>query len=108
MSSLNPHATAIITGAGSERGIGRATARRLAADRWSLGLIDLDGDAAEKVAAELRREFGVTARGVAADVTSVKGVETAVDQLESELPAVEALVNAAGISSPMPFMETTL
>lgn len=108
MSSHTPNATAIITGAGSERGIGRATARRLAAEGWSLGLIDLDGAAAERVATELTEEFGVAAHGVSADVSSVADVDAAVSRLESELPPIEALVNAAGISSPTPFMETTV
>jgi NAD(P)-dependent dehydrogenase (short-subunit alcohol dehydrogenase family) len=34
--------TAIVTGAVSERGIGRATANYLAEQGWSIGIIDLD------------------------------------------------------------------
>lgn len=108
MSSTRPHATAIVTGAGSERGIGRTVARRLAADGWSIGVVDLDGEAAARVAAELREEFGVAALGVAADVSSPKQVDAAVTAVEGELPPAEALVNAAGISSPIPFLETSL
>ena len=34
--------TAIVTGVGAPRGIGRVVARRLAAEGWSLALIDID------------------------------------------------------------------
>lgn len=108
MSSRTAHATVIVTGAGSERGIGRTSARRLARDGWSVGIIDLDGDAARRVASELTSEFGVRAVGVAADVSSESDVDTAVAEIESTLLPVEALVNAAGISSPVPFLETDL
>jgi 2-hydroxycyclohexanecarboxyl-CoA dehydrogenase len=100
--------TAIVTGAGSVRGIGRATARRLAEDGWAIGILDVDPVAAEDAATEIAREFGVPARGVAADVTDEASVDAAVGVLEEALPPVGALVNIAGITSPVPFFETTL
>lgn len=108
MGSRNEHATAIVTGGGSERGIGRATARRLAQDGWSVGIVDLDGDAARRVASELVEEFGVRAVGESADVSSEQDVDRAMAAIEDALPPIEALVNAAGISSPVPFLETDL
>lgn len=108
MGSRNEHSTAIVTGGGSERGIGRATARRLARDGWSIGIVDMDGEAAQRVAAELVDEFGVQAVGAQADVSSEQDVDRAVGAIENALPSVEALVNAAGISSPLPFLETDL
>jgi hypothetical protein len=51
MSDDNPfpaERTAVITGAASPRGIGRATAERLARDGWSIAVLDLDGEAAER------------------------------------------------------------
>lgn len=108
MGSRNQHATALVTGGGSERGIGRATARRLARDGWSVGIIDMDGDAARRVASELVEEFGVRSVGESADVSSEQDVDRAVAAIEDALPPVEALVNAAGISSPVPFLETDL
>src|SRR6266508_5674747 len=56
---------AIVTGGGS--GLGRATAHRLASEGAAVAVVDLAGDAAEKVAAEIA-ETGGTARAVAADV----------------------------------------
>lgn len=100
--------TAIVTGGGSRRGIGRATARRLASDGWAVAVLDLDGDAAAKTAAELAEEFGVPALGLPADVTDEASVDAAVSQVESELPPVGALVNIAGITSPNRFFETSL
>ncbi|WP_193597136.1 SDR family NAD(P)-dependent oxidoreductase [Microbacterium sp. YJN-G] len=108
MASREEHSTAIVTGGGSERGIGRATARRLARDGWSVGIVDMDGEAARRVAAELGDEFGVQAVGEQADVSSEGDVDRAVAAIEDALPPVEALVNAAGISSPVPFLETDL
>lgn len=108
MTSNVAHATAIITGGASERGIGRATARRLARDGWSIALVDLDGGAAGHVATELEAEFGVKSIGVAADVSDEAAVDAAVARIEEALPPAEALVNAAGISSPVPFLETSL
>ena len=41
---MTPQRTAVVTGAGSERGIGRATARRLAEDGWAIVVLDLDAE----------------------------------------------------------------
>ena len=41
--------TAIITGAGSKRGIGRATAHALAAAGWNIAILDLDEPARRRL-----------------------------------------------------------
>lgn len=99
--------TAIVTGAGSPRGIGRVTAHRLAAAGWSIGVLDLDGAAAEAVAAELR-ETGANALGLAADASDPAPVDAAITEVERSLPPIVGLVNLAGISSPKPFLEETV
>jgi len=103
--------TVVVTGAGSPRGIGRATARRLARDGWAVAVLDLDGGAAVEVAEELARDFGVPARGFKADVTDEASVEaaiTAVEATDSGLPGIGGLANIAGVTSPTRFFETTL
>src|SRR6476620_8333733 len=101
MSTFPASRTAIVTGAVSERGIGRATVNYLAAQGWNIGIIDLD-DAACKLAAT---EFGVQAHGVGANVASEAEVRAAIDELEAELPQIVALANVAGVSSPIGYLE---
>ncbi|MEU9968546.1 SDR family NAD(P)-dependent oxidoreductase [Streptomyces malaysiensis] len=99
--------TAVITGAASRRGIGRALAGRLASAGWGLGLLDIDAEV-EKAAAALRAEHGVPAVGAVADIADPDSLHAAVSAFEAELPPVAALVNGAGVSSPVPFLEADL
>jgi 2-hydroxycyclohexanecarboxyl-CoA dehydrogenase len=96
-----------LTGAGSPRGIGRATAHYLAERGWHIGIIDLDPIAAKEAATEVAHDHGVSASGVGADVSINSEVRAAVDQLEDELPQLVALVNFAGVSSPVPYLDLT-
>jgi 2-hydroxycyclohexanecarboxyl-CoA dehydrogenase len=99
--------TAIVTGAASPRGIGRATAHRLARDGWAVAVFDLDGSATEAVAAEIAEQHGVPTLGLGVDITDENAVRAAVDRVDSELPQLVGLVNNAGVSSPVPFLEVT-
>ena len=99
--------TAVITGAGSERGIGRALADRLARDGWALGLLDIDGAAAERNARDLRGRYGVDAVGLGADVSDEGSVADSIAQMQRILPPVVGLANVAGISSPTQFVDVT-
>ena len=99
--------TALLTGAASPRGIGRATAHYLAERGWNIGIIDLDASAAVAVAAEISEEHGVKAAGAGANVADESQVRAAIDDLESRLPQVVALINIAGVSSPVPYLEVT-
>ena len=104
---LPPIRTAVVTGAASARGIGRATADRLAAAGWSVAILDIDGVAARKVAAQLADTYGVPTLGVPTDISDEESVEAAIGAVESVLPPVIGLVNVAGVSSPVPFLEVT-
>jgi 2-hydroxycyclohexanecarboxyl-CoA dehydrogenase len=106
--SLPADRTAVVTGAGSERGIGRATAHRLAAAGWRIGIVDLDPADARRVADEITDRHAVDAVGVAADVSDRASVSAAVETFRAALPPVIGLANLAGISSPTPFLQTTV
>lgn len=99
--------TAIVTGAASRRGIGRATAHALAAAGWEVAILDLDEVAAKETAAEIADRHGIAAHGLGCDVTDESSVEAAVAELERSAAPIGALVNNAGITSPVPFLEVS-
>ena len=99
--------TAIVTGAASERGIGRATAHRLAREGWAVAVLDLDGDASAQVAEQITREHGTPALGLGVDIADEQAVIEAVRRVDEELPQLVGVVNNAGISSPTPFTEVS-
>ena len=99
--------TAVVTGAGSTRGIGRATAHALAAAGWNIAVLDLDEASAKDAATEIAERHGVQAVGIGCDVTDETSVENALAVLADSVPPVGALVNNAGITSPTPFLEVT-
>lgn len=101
--------TAVVTGAGSSRGIGLATARRYAREGWPVALLDVDSEAVDKAAAAVRADYGVLALGVGADVSAPESVsQAAVAVTSSSLPPVGALANVAGIPSPSSFADLSL
>ncbi|KQS00527.1 short-chain dehydrogenase [Williamsia sp. Leaf354] len=105
--------TAVITGATSKKGIGRATAERYAEDGWGVIVLDLDGETSAKVAAEIGGTYNVPAFGHAIDVSDEDSVLAAYEASRHEvktgaLPPIGAVANIAGITSPVPFLETTL
>lgn len=99
--------TAIVTGAASPRGIGRATAHRLAQHGWAIAVVDLDREASEKVAVEIQEQHGVPALGIGADISDRSSVNAGMAEIEKALPQIVGLVNNAGISSPVPFLEVS-
>ncbi len=99
--------TAIVTGAGSRRGIGRRTAHALAAGGYSVAILDIDASAASEAAAEIARNHDVKTSGCGCDVTDEAAVEAAVASIKSALPPVGALVNNAGVTSPVRFEKVT-
>ncbi len=108
MTDFPTERTALITGAASPRGIGRTTAARLAADGWSVALVDIDADGANRNANEIAEQYGVQTFGAKMDVGDPDEVRAVVQQIESELPPLVGLANVAGISSPTPFLEVSV
>lgn len=100
--------TVLLTGAASVRGIGRATADRLARAGWAVAIVDLNADDAQATAAEIASARGVPGIGVGADVSNQASVDAAISSVESSMPPIVGLVNLAGISSPTVFMEETV
>ena len=85
---------AIVTGAA--RGIGAATARRLAADGLAVAVVDID-EAATGQTVDAITAAGGRALGVGADVADRAQVEAAVARVAAELGAPTVLVNNAGV-----------
>ena len=85
---------AIVTG--SARGIGAATARRLAVDGMAVAVLDLDEAACAGTVKEIA-DAGGRALAVAADVSKPDQVEAAVERVASELGGPTVLVNNAGV-----------
>ena len=85
---------AIVTG--SARGIGAATARRLAADGMAVAVLDLDEAACAGTVKEIA-DAGGRALAVGADVSQRDQVQAAVERVAGELGAPTVLVNNAGV-----------
>ncbi len=96
---------ALVTGAAS--GIGRATADRLASEGAIVVVSDLQDEAGEQAAAELRGAGG-EALFVHLDVTDENGWAAAVERVLAERRSLGILVNNAGLGDLAPIEETTL
>lgn len=87
----------VITGAGGV--LCSAFAKALAADGHKVALLDLNLEAAEKVAAEIR-ENGGEVIAVQADVLDKESLRAAHDAVEKAFGRCEVLVNGAGGNNP--------
>lgn len=94
--------TAIITGAG--RGIGRATAIAFAKEGINLGLIGRTQANLEEVA-EIAATHGVKVAIATADIANHDSVIAAVEHIQTELGAIDILINNAGVGKFGKFLE---
>jgi 3-oxoacyl-[acyl-carrier protein] reductase len=85
---------AFVTGAG--RGIGAATALRLAEEGARVALADVDVESCKGVAAEIER-LGSQALAIKCDVSNAAMVQDAIDQTASHFGQLDILVNNAGV-----------
>jgi 2-hydroxycyclohexanecarboxyl-CoA dehydrogenase len=95
--------TVVVTGGAG--GIGGATCRRFARDGAKVAVFDRNGEAADKVASEIRAEGGV-AQAFRCDITDRASVDAAVAATEAQLGPIDVLVNNAGWDVFKPFTKT--
>ncbi|MDG2005619.1 MAG: SDR family NAD(P)-dependent oxidoreductase [Novosphingobium sp.] len=93
---------AVVTGGGS--GMGQSTCVQLARDGAALAVWDVNEAGAQETVALIEAE-GNTAIAVQCDVSSKDSVTAATERTREELGPVTVLVNNAGISGPVPFLE---
>lgn len=94
----------VITGSGS--GMGRAFALGLAREGASVGVVDLNGEAATAVASEIAAAGG-TAIGLQANVADRAQVVAAFDAFVSFAGRLDVLFNNAGFNVPMHLLDVT-
>ncbi|MFM1654134.1 beta-ketoacyl-ACP reductase [Brevibacillus sp. B_LB10_24] len=93
MSRLDGRA-AIVTGAG--RGIGAATAKRLAREGAKVGVFDLKEEFCRDTVQAIQADGG-EAVGIGCDVADAQQVERAVAEVAAQFGRVDILVNNAGV-----------
>ncbi|MHA3020330.1 SDR family NAD(P)-dependent oxidoreductase [Mycobacterium sp. BMJ-28] len=95
---------AVVTGGGS--GMGEATCHELGRRGHRVAVLDVNADAAQRVADDLRAN-GVSALGIGTDVTDRPGVDDALAKVRSELGPVGVLVTSAGLFAYAGFADIT-
>ena len=88
--------TALVTG--GSKGLGVAMAAGLASAGADVVLVSRHLEEAQAAAADIARDFGRCALGLAADVTSEEQVNAARDAALGEFGAIDILINSAGIN----------
>ena len=86
---------AAVVGGGS--GLGRSIAGGLAEAGARIAILDLEGEKAAEVAAEIGQQ-GSEAKAFTVDVTSTKSMEHGLGQVLAAFDHVDILINSAGIS----------
>jgi NAD(P)-dependent dehydrogenase (short-subunit alcohol dehydrogenase family) len=98
--------TAIVTGAASRNGIGRATALALAGQGADVAVCDLNQAGVDEAVNEIRAR-GRRALGCLVDVTRPDQVQAAVDAVAQAWGRIDILANIAGITQPVKVANTT-
>ncbi len=98
---------ALVTGAGSQTGMGKAIAVSLANEGCDILIADIDQEGLEKTAKEIKA-FGSQVIAIKADVTNKTDVEEMVSAGLKQFNKIDILINAAGAGTPdKPFLEKT-
>jgi len=99
--------TAIISGAASPRGIGLATARRFAAEGARVAILDIDGGAAQAAAKTIDHGSGEPHLGLSCNVADQASCGKAVEAVIGAFGQIDILINNAGITQPVKFLDIT-
>lgn len=105
MPKPTPLATRVALVTGAAGGIGKAIAVRLAAEGACVVIADLSLEKAQEAAAEIGNTD--VAIGVAADVSSEKAVQSAIDAAVLAFGGLDLVVNNAGLSLSKSLLDTT-
>ncbi|EQA38809.1 KR domain protein [Leptospira inadai serovar Lyme str. 10] len=98
---------ALVTGAASPRGLGRAIANTIAKEGGDIVVADLNKEHIEQAAAEIAKEFGVKALGVAANVTKPEDCDAVIAAVKDKFGKLDFLVNNAGVLKDNLFIRMT-
>lgn len=99
--------TAVISGAASKRGIGRATAELFAKHGARVAILDIDGVAAELAASELPKVSHGDHIGMRCDVADKSSCLSAAAAVEAACGRIDSLINNAGITQPVKTLDIT-
>ncbi|TGK39875.1 glucose 1-dehydrogenase [Leptospira andrefontaineae] len=88
---------ALVTGAASPRGLGRAIANTIARDGGDVVVVDLNKEHIEQAAADIAKEFGVKTLGIPVNVTKPEDCDSAINAVKEKFGKLDFLVNNAGV-----------
>jgi rhamnulose-1-phosphate aldolase/alcohol dehydrogenase len=111
MPAPKPLATRIALVTGAASGIGKAIAKKLAAQGAVVAIADLDLEKAQAAAAEIGTELNLgqdVVIGVQADVSDEDAVKAAVDATLLAFGGLDLVVNNAGLSLSKSLLDTTV
>ncbi|MDX1959551.1 MAG: SDR family oxidoreductase [Leptospiraceae bacterium] len=97
MSEYYKDKVALVTGGASARGLGRSIANTIAKLGAKIVLVDLNKEAIEKAAEEVKSTYGVETLGLACNVTKAEDCEAVVSEIKSKFGRLDFLINNAGV-----------